>query len=373
MKKWNFIIVLLAFPMILLAQNVKQEDIPTDVLVDSAIVKMDKGEIEASRCLLESAISNSPNHFRANYELAYLYTMLKQYDLGIKVLKNIEGSKDVTDRYYQLLGTLYDYKGMTDLSIEKYKEGIVKFPNSGRLYVELGMMHHKSNNVMKALNYYELGILADPMFSSNYYYAGLVLLNSSEPVWGLMYGEIFMNLEPHTERSKTMSKYMFETIKTNVCLTDTAFVASFTKENQLQFDSSSMSLEMPFPLLYQTCFNSAGRKAIEEGLDTLEIYTVGKIHEYQIEHGKMYYNINCNDPLYIHLLQIQNAGFMEAYCMHLYHGGAISDYFGWLSMNKDYYMEFFKWLDENKLQLYPNHCFSRLTCKPVNLSQLNYE
>ena len=30
MKKWNFIIVLLAFPMILLAQNVKQEDIPTE-------------------------------------------------------------------------------------------------------------------------------------------------------------------------------------------------------------------------------------------------------------------------------------------------------------------------------------------------------
>lgn len=30
MKKWNFIILLLAFPMILLAQNVKQEDIPTE-------------------------------------------------------------------------------------------------------------------------------------------------------------------------------------------------------------------------------------------------------------------------------------------------------------------------------------------------------
>lgn len=341
-----------------------------DILVDSAVVLMENGKLEESKVLLESVIRKVPDHYIANYELAYLYTQMKQFDRSIAFLKTIENSKDVNDRYYQLLGTIYDFKNMADVAIEKYKEGLQKFPSSGRLHVELGMMYHKANDIMTALDTYEKGILADPMFPSNYFYAGLVLLGSSEPVWGLMYGEIFMNLEPYTERSRTMSKYLFDTINSNVSLTDTAFVANFTENKSMQFNQSSMSLEIPFPLLYQMCFNAAGRKAVEEGLDTLEIYTLGKIHDYQVEHGMIYYKEICNNPLYVHLLKVRKAGFMEDYCMLLYKGGAPSDYAGWMSMNKEHYLEFMKWREENKLQLSPNNCFSRLTCKSINLSNL---
>ncbi len=339
-------------------------------LVDSAIIQMDKGKLENSKELLETVISKDPNHYAANYELAYLYTQIKQYDKSITILKKIESSNEVSDRYYQLLGTIYDFKNMEDVAIEKYKEGLTKFPNSGRLHVELGMMYHKSNDIMKALETYEKGILVDPMFPSNYFYAGLVLLGSSEPVWGLMYGEIFMNLEPYTERSKTMSKYLFETIKSHVSLTDTAFVANFTEQKSLQFNQSSMSLEMSFPLLYQMCFNAAGRKAVEEGLDTLELYTLGKIHDYQVEQGLKYYNEISSNPLYNYLLEVRKAGFMEDYCMLLFKGGAPLDYLGWISMNKEHYLAFMKWREENKLQISLNNCFSRLTCKSINLSSL---
>ena len=363
MKRIFIIIVFLGAIVEIYSQNDN-----LDVLVDSAIVRMDDGHFEESKSLLEYVISKDPNHYAANYELAYLYTLMKQYDKSLAILKNIESSKEVKDIYYQLLGTVYDYKGMEDVAIEKYKEGLKKFPNSGRLYVELGMMYHKSNEIMTALETYEKGILVDPMFPSNYFYAGLVLLGSSDPVWGLMYGEIFMNLEPYTERAKTMSKYLFDTIKSNVSLTDTAFVANFTSQNSLIFNENTKSLEMPFPFLYQTCFNAGGKQALEEGLDTLELYTLGKIHEYQIEHGKAFYNTNSNNPLFIHLLKIQQAGYMEDYCMLLYKGGSPADYTGWMIMNKDHYLEFIKWQKENRLQLSPDNCFSRLTHGTVKLS-----
>lgn len=360
-------LVLLLFAVFFVNVNAQSK---YDAMVDSAIVLMERGEINDSRILLESVLEKNPIHYNANYELAYLYCMQKQYDNSIAILNKIKDSPQITDRYYQLLGTIYDYKEQSKNAIDIYKEGISKFPKSGRLHVELGMMYHKSNDIMTALNTYEKGILADPMFPSNYFYAGLVLLDSSEPVWGLMYGEIFMNLEPYTDRARTMSKYLFETIKSNVLLTDTAFVANFTGKKSLQFNQSSMSLEMPFPLLYQTCFNAAGRKAVEEGLDTLELYTLGKIHDYQVEHGMIYFKEICNNPLYIHLLKVRNAGFMEDYCMLLYKGGAPTDYAGWMSMNKEHYLDFMKWREENKLQLSPNNCFSRLTCKSINLSNL---
>ena len=360
--------ILFFFISFFMIAGVSAQENNMNALVDSAMVQMDKGNFAESKALLEYVIGKVPNHYAANYELAYLYTQAKQYDESIAILQKIGNSKDVTDRYFQLLGTIYDFKGMANAAIEKYKEGLKRFPNSGRLHVELGMMYHKSNDLMAALETYEEGILVDPMFPSNYFYAGLVLLGSSEPVWGLMYGEIFMNLEPYSDRSRTMSRYMFETLKSNITLNDTAFVADLTKEKSIQFNQTTMKLEMPFPLLYQTCFNAGGRKAFEEGLDTLELFTLGKIHEYQIEHGKSFYNINCNDPLFIHLLKVQNAGFMEDYCMLLFKGGAPSDYVGWMTMNKDHYLAFMKWREENKLQLSSQNCLSRQRNQFVNLS-----
>lgn len=303
----------------------------------------------------------------ANYELAYLYTLKKDYDKGIEYLNKISKSEEINDRYYQLMGTIYDYIGKSDIAIEKYKEGLQIFPESGCLHVELGMMYHKSGDVMKALGTYEKGILVDPMFPSNYFYAGLLLLGSSEPVWGLMYGEIFMNLEPYSDRSRMMSEYICKTIEENVMLTDTAFVTSLTEENSLQINQTTMSLEMPFPLLYQICFNAAGREAVENGLDALELYTLGKIHEYQIEHVKKYPDALLDNPLFMYLLEIQKAGYMEDYCMVLFKGGFPNEYVGWLTMNKDHFLSFMKWREENGLILTKDNCFSRLTCHPIKL------
>lgn len=363
MKKVFFLLVLVCSTGSLFAQNKE-----SDSLVSSSIMEMEEGNFEKSKTLLEDVIKKDPYHYGANYELAYLYAITRQYDKGIELLNKIEKSEEVSDRYYQLLGSLYDYKGMKSLAIVKFEEGIKKFPNSGRLYVELGMMYHGANDVMTALENYEKGILADPMFPSNYYYAGLILLGSSEPVWGLMYGEIFMNLEPYTDRSKTMSNYLYETITSNVVISDTAIIANLTSQNSLEFNQLTMSLEMPFPLLYQICFNAAGKKAVEEGFDSLELFTLGKLHEYQMEHGKAYYDIKYNDPLYLYQLKIMNAGFMEDYCMLLYKGGSPEDYVGWMTMNKEHYLSFMEWREKNPLQLTQENCFSRLTCKPITFN-----
>lgn len=342
-----------------------QNKLESDSIVVSAIIQMEEGNYKESIKLLEDVIKKDPYHYGANYELAYICAITRQYDKGIELLTRIEKSEEISDRYFQLLGSLYDYKGMKSTAIEKFEEGIKRFPNSGRLYVELGMMYHGANDLMTALENYEKGILADPMFPSNYYYAGLILLGSSEPVWGLMYGEIFMNLEPYTDRSRTMSSYLYETITSNVVISDTAIIANLTSQNSLEFNQSTMSLEMPFPLLYQICFNAAGRMAIEEGFDSLELFTLGKLHEYQMEHGKAYYDIKYNDPLYLYLLKIMNAGFMEDYCMLLYKGGSPEDYVGWMTMNKEHYLSFMEWREKNPLRLTPENCFSRLTCKPI--------
>lgn len=344
-----------------IAQNTTIED-----LVDSAVLLMDKQLYAESQKILEDVVKKEPKHYGANYELAYLKCMMEKYDESLILLKKIENSNDINDRYYQMLGTIYDYKGMSDMAISSYQKGLSKFPNSGRLHVELGMMYHKSNEIEKALEIYEKGILADPMFPSNYFYAGLVLMGSSEPVWGLMYGEIFMNLEPYTSRSRTMSEYIVSTIKTNVEYNDTVFDASFTQQS-IGFNPENVKLELSFPLVYQICFNTAGREAMEEGLDELGLYSLGFIHGQQVKHGVSYYDMGNTNPLFEYLLKVIDAGYIEEYCSLLYKGGFPSDYGEWMIMNKDKYLKFMEWRENNALKIDTKNVFSRLTCPPVRL------
>lgn len=365
MKKIYTLLIALTFAH---TQIFAQEQ-QVEQLVDSAVILMDKQLYSESMTVLQEAIQKDPQNYRANYELAFLYVIMKEYDKSLSLLKKIENSTNTNDRYYQMLGTIYDYKGMPEKAISTYLKGLSKFPDSGRLHVELGMMYHKSNNIEKALESYEKGILADPTFPSNYFYAGLVLMGSSEPVWGLMYGEIFMNLEPYTNRSRTMSEYIVSTIKENVTQNDTAFVASFTKQNA-GLNPQTMNLEISFPLVYQMCFNAAGREAIDEGLDELGLYSLGYIHAQQVKHGTIYYRKEGpTNPLFEYLLKVIDAGYIEEYCSLLYKGGFPIEYAEWMIMNKDKYLEFMQWRENNPLYTNTKYVFSRLTCPSIILGE----
>ena len=51
------------------------------------------------------------------------------------------------------------------------------------------------------------------MFPSNFYRLALLYLSSSDKLSGLIYAEIFMNLKRSTQRTKEMSKLIYETYK----------------------------------------------------------------------------------------------------------------------------------------------------------------
>ncbi len=68
----------------------------------------------------------------------------------------------------------------------------------------------------KALTYFEKGIEVAPNYSSNYYWCARLYCNSTEEVWGMIYGEIFMNLERNSKRTAEISKLLFDTYKKEI-------------------------------------------------------------------------------------------------------------------------------------------------------------
>lgn len=337
-----------------------------DAMVDMAIVKMDDGQFADSKALLEEVLSKAPDHYLANYELGYLLIQCRQYKAALPLLLRIENSSEVTDRYYQILGSLYDLMGDPGKGIDTFMKGLQRFPDSGRLHVELGMMYQKENQVMKALETYEKGILAEPMFPSNYFYAGLILLGSSEPVWGLMYGETFINLEPDTQRSEVMRKEMYGALYSNISVEDSELKVSLTHQS-IGFDHASMSMVASYPVVYDLCMKMAGKEIEMDETGSISISMLARLRDRQLHHGKRYFRPDRQDPLYHYLLKVRDAGFLEDYCMFIFRGGAPFEYNEWFDANRDRYLGFLRWKESNDLQLDRNNCFSRLTCPPVSL------
>jgi tetratricopeptide (TPR) repeat protein len=193
-----FTLTLLLIAGQLFGQNNKEKALAKG---EEAIRLMDNGQIAESIKLLEESIRLDPDNMDYPYEIGYANYIAKDYQKVIEILTPLTERKDANDRVYQLLGNSYDYLGQRDKSIETYEAGLKKLPGSGKLHLELGGMYFRIKEYDKAVNYFEKGIEVEPGFSSNYYGLAKVFLNSDEEVWGMIYGEIFMNLERNSSRT----------------------------------------------------------------------------------------------------------------------------------------------------------------------------
>ena len=107
---------------------------------------------------------------------------------------------------YQLLGNAYDMAGDRKRAVKTYEKGLRENPDAGRLYLELGNIAYAERQYDRALACYRRGATVDPAHPSNYRSLALLYAISTEPVWTLVWGELFMNLERGSGRTSAMSR-----------------------------------------------------------------------------------------------------------------------------------------------------------------------
>ena len=187
-------------------------------LAREAIQKMDAGFTAESIELLNQAIELDPeNKLYYDYEIAFAYQIDKKYPEAIEILEGLLDDEKVHGQIYQTLGNLYDYNGDPEKAVETYKKGLEIFPDYGGLYLELAnITGFTLKDYDKALQLYEMGIKADPMFPSNYYWAAKYYMSSTIKVHGIIYAEIFMNLERNSQRTQEISKMLYDTYYENI-------------------------------------------------------------------------------------------------------------------------------------------------------------
>ena len=311
----------------------------------------EEGKFDEAIKLFGEAQKLDPENINYPYEMAYAYTSKKEYKKASNILEKLISHRDVHARVYQALGNAYDYQGNAKKAMEVYEKGIKRFPNSGEIYLELGNMEIIKKDYDKALRYYEKGIEVDPKFSSNYYWASKIFCSSDEEVWGMIYGEIFMNLERNSKRTAEISKLLFETYKSEIKFTsDTSFSVSFSKSATINVNDlqDPKKLKIPFGIgAYEMTLMTAvlGETIID--INSLDNIRTRFIESYfKGDNAKNYPNI-----LFDYQRKVLNAGHLEAYNHWILMKGDENSFEKWHSENKTKWDDFVKWFSANEMQL----------------------
>ncbi|MES2655707.1 MAG: tetratricopeptide repeat protein [Bacteroidota bacterium] len=353
----TFVLLLfISIGQIAFAQTDKEKAL---VKAQEAIQLMDKGKFDESITLLEEAQKLDPEKFDYPYEIAYASYSKGDYKGAVKILEKNKKHKDVTDRLYQLLGNSYDVWGKSDKAMEAYDDGLKLFPNSGIIYLEKGNIHWNKKEYGKALTFYEKGIEVEPKFPSNYYRAARIYCGSTEEVWGMIYGEIFMNLERSSKRTAEISKLLFDTYKSEIKLTsDSSFSVSFSKNATMNLsdmkDPSKMKLPYGIGVYEPTLmFSMLDVKPIDiNSLDEIRSSFVDNY--FKNGHDKTYPNV-----LFSYQKKIKEQGHMEAYNHWILMKGDEEGFSKWQSANKGKWDSFIKWFNDNGLKVNDNNKFYR--------------
>ncbi len=324
-----------------------------------AVELMDNGKYDESIKLLEEAQVLDPGRFDYPYELAYAYYLKEDYKQAIKILEKNIDHKDVTEQLFQLLGNSYDILGKTDKAFKSYDAGLERFPNSGVILLEKGNVFWNKKEYEKALPFYEKGIKLDPEFPSNYYRAALIYCNSTEEVWGMIYGELFMNLERNSKRTAEISKLLYDTYKSEITFTsDTTLSVSFSKNATIEIDPGGNPdlSKLPYGIgVYEPTLILSIISIKSLDINSLDVVRSNFLENY-ISRGfdKTYPNL-----LFEFQKKVKDAGHLESYNHWILMKGDEEGFDKWYTDNTTKWENFVAWFTDNGIVVDENHRFYR--------------
>ncbi|MBQ0769446.1 MAG: tetratricopeptide repeat protein, partial [Bizionia sp.] len=211
----NYYLLFLLISNVIFAQS--NSDIAL-IKANNAIALMDDGKIEESIKILEECKELDPENYMYPYEIAYAHVLKKEYKTALNILKATKKYKTINSQVYQMAGNCYSYLGKSERAIKEYEEGMKRFPKAGNLHLEKGNVYLAQENYDEAIKNYKMGIEVAPMFSSNYFRLAKLYLNSNNKLAGLLYGELFMNIERTTHRTQEISTLLYNTYKSSISL-----------------------------------------------------------------------------------------------------------------------------------------------------------
>jgi hypothetical protein len=213
-------------------------------------------------------------------------------------------------------------------------------------------------NIPDAVRYWEAGIVANPGFTSNYYWLAKYYASTSERVWAVMYGEMFISLERNTERTMEISELIAKVYKTAIKWPPSDTIQmEFTKS--LVSDSKS-GVTLPFEQVFQQCAQKAADSLERTGADSLGYEELCKfrnlfIYYWYLQGLSSAYPVALFD--WIH--EFPDPSYIESYHRWLFLKGNEDAFQSWYYTKPEIYNGFVSWFKKHPLKISRETYFSR--------------
>lgn len=207
MYKWTILLSGCLFFSTVRAQDVQQ-------LRETARSFQRQGDYENAILVLTKAASLAPKDPDVQKDLGTVYYISRQYPKALEQMKPLLDRSDADEQVYQIVCLIYRAQDNLKEADRLYKVALKKYPSTGMLYSEYGdLLELKEPGAGKGIEQWENGIKADPEYPNNYYHATKYYLNNTDNIWGLLYGEIFVNLESFTGRTAEVKNLLLSGYK----------------------------------------------------------------------------------------------------------------------------------------------------------------
>jgi len=360
MRKIFTIVLFVSFGLNSFGQT-KEDKVKAYEIAMEAIKIMDNGEIDKSIEMLKKSQKLDSENYNYPYEIGYAYYLQKDYKKAIKTLKEVIEYKDNNDQCFTLLGNIYDIDKQPEKAIEIYKKGLIKFPKSGRLHYELGNVQEVLKNYDDALTSWENGISVSPSYPSNYHTASIYYCKyTTEKLWGVIYGELFINIERGSEKTAELSKLLFDTYKSSITIkSKTEAGVSFSKSSQMTIPKDGEEIKLPFSMPYEMTMVLAVTSELDKkelGIESFNSIRTSFINNW-FENKR---NIEYPNILFDWHKKLIELGYFESYNYWLLMKGNEAEFDKWAAANKEKFDKFIEWFSENPLTINEQNNFHRL-------------
>ncbi len=288
--------------------------------------------------VLNKALQKEPQNILILKDLALTYYYQRDFAKARETIRPLVEKDDADVQAYQIAGNIYKALAERKDAEKMYKRALKKYPTSGPLYAEYGELLWMMNENYTSIEQWELGIKNDPGYAGNYYFAARYYYFTTDKVWALIYGEIFVNMESYSSRTAEIKNLLLDSYK------------KFFVVEQKDPKAKPPKQKNEFSDAFMAVMNQ-NSSVVEKGITT-ESLTMLRTR-FLLDWNKEY-AAKFPFRLFEHQKQLLQEGMFDAYNQWIFEAaGDLAKYESWTKLNAEQYNEFTRF-QKSKLFKVPN-------------------
>lgn len=171
------------------------------------------GDYSNAILVLNQALQQQPDNIDYKKQLGFAYYLQGDMNKAKNTIEPLLNKKEADEQTFQIAGNIYQSRQEWKTAQKLYEKALRRFPESGELYNDNGKLLMFLKVFEGGMGSYLKGIEMAPNYPSNYYSALKAYVYLNNPVWVIIYGEIFVNLESYTARTAEVRTLLLDAYK----------------------------------------------------------------------------------------------------------------------------------------------------------------